>query len=596
MAERFSQEEESFICPICLDLLKDPAAIPCGHNFCMRCIHSCWDQEDTKRVYSCPLCQHTFHPRPVLYKNPLIAEMVEKFRKTRIQADPPFDHYAGPGDVECDICSGRKLKAVKSCLECVHSYCESHYKAHNELNPGRNHKVVDATGQLQERICAQHGKPLEIFCCTDQSCVCFLCLVNEHKGHNTESTSAGRKEKQTQLGQTQKRFQQRVQKRERELQELRKAVETLKRSAQTAVEGSERTFTEMIRSLERRRSEVKELIRAQEKAENVVSVTSAPCSTVTTSTTFSQSFSFVAVMESVSVVKAQLEEKLDDVIMQGVVKISAADTDPELPVRRINRNVTWAPSMEMGGRCMLGKAQSVVGQQTDLQRLQRSCSLPNSASRVISEAVPIHRTLDRQLMPTDVLESSAEYGGWVEGPHVRPQLLEVSLQSGPCGFGFGICDSPLGQRVSQLLDEQSCCGLLKDDIIKEIDHRNVQMLSHAQVVGLLKKVPIGGTVTLLVLRGALAVNTVNLDVFITRDEESGFGLRICGGERPGQAVYIGTIIPYGAAERDGQLRAGDELICIDSTSITGYSHKQVVDLMTNAVRRGHVMLTIRRKI
>lgn len=38
-------------------------------------------------------------------------------------------------------------------------------------------------------------------------------------------------------------------------------------SAQTAVEESEKIFTEMIRSMERRRSEVKELIRAQERVE-----------------------------------------------------------------------------------------------------------------------------------------------------------------------------------------------------------------------------------------------------------------------------------------------------------------------------------------
>ncbi|KAG5849674.1 hypothetical protein ANANG_G00074260, partial [Anguilla anguilla] len=45
------------------------------------------------------------------------------------------------------------------------------------------------------------------------------------------------------------------------------AVQSLKRSAQAAVEDSERIFTDLIRSIERRRSEVKELIRDQEMAE-----------------------------------------------------------------------------------------------------------------------------------------------------------------------------------------------------------------------------------------------------------------------------------------------------------------------------------------
>ncbi|XP_067249234.1 tripartite motif-containing protein 29-like [Chanodichthys erythropterus] len=68
-----------------------------------------------------------------------------------------------------------------------------------------------------------------------------------------------------QLKETQKLFQQRIQQREKDLQQLREAVESHKRSAQTAVEDSERIFTELIRSIERSRSEVTQRIRDQEK-------------------------------------------------------------------------------------------------------------------------------------------------------------------------------------------------------------------------------------------------------------------------------------------------------------------------------------------
>ncbi|KAJ8377150.1 hypothetical protein SKAU_G00077300, partial [Synaphobranchus kaupii] len=77
---------------------------------------------------------------------------------------------------------------------------------------------------------------------------------------------AERTEKQKQLGATQSKFQQRIQEREKELQDLRQAVQSLKCSAQVAVQDSERIFTELIRSIERRCSEVKKLIRDQEKA------------------------------------------------------------------------------------------------------------------------------------------------------------------------------------------------------------------------------------------------------------------------------------------------------------------------------------------
>ncbi|CDQ86010.1 unnamed protein product [Oncorhynchus mykiss] len=91
-------------------------------------------------------------------------------------------------------------------------------------------------------------------------------------------------------------------------------------------------------------------------------------------------------------------------------------------------------------------------------------------------------------------------------------------------------------------------------------------------------------------------NTKDLDVFIKRNQESGFGFRVLGGEGPDQPVYIGAIVPLGAAEKDGRLRAGDELMCIDGVPVKGKSHKHVLELMTNAARNGQVMLTVRRKL
>ncbi|KAF4116996.1 tripartite motif-containing protein 16-like [Onychostoma macrolepis] len=259
MAEaRFSQDE--FLCPVCLDLLKDPVTIQCGHSYCKSCITDCWDQEDEKRVYSCPQCRQTFSPRPILGKNTILVEVVEKLKKTKLQSAVP----AGAGDVQCDVCTGRKHKAVKSCLVCLNSYCQNHLEQHESLFKGKRHNLTEATGRLQEMICQKHEKLLEVFCRTDQKCICVLCM-DEHKNHDTVSAAAQRTEKQKQLKETQKTFQQRIQQKEKDLQQLREAVESQKRSAQTAVEDSERIFTELIRSIERSRSELIRLIRDQEK-------------------------------------------------------------------------------------------------------------------------------------------------------------------------------------------------------------------------------------------------------------------------------------------------------------------------------------------
>ncbi|XP_050982134.1 uncharacterized protein LOC127175231 isoform X2 [Labeo rohita] len=252
---------QEFTCPVCQDLLKDPVAIPCGHSYCKSCITSCWDREDQKRVYSCPQCKQTFSPRPALAKITVVAEVVEKLKKTKLSSDC----YAGAGDVQCDICTGRKYKAVKSCLLCLNSYCQNHLEQHEIFFKGKRHSLIDATGRLQEMICQKHEKILEVFCRTDQKCICLLCTMDEHKNHNTVSAAAQMTETQHTLKETQKTFQLRIQQREKDLQQLREAVEFHKRSAQTAVEDSERIFTELIRSIERSRSELIRLIRDQGK-------------------------------------------------------------------------------------------------------------------------------------------------------------------------------------------------------------------------------------------------------------------------------------------------------------------------------------------
>ncbi|XP_073712470.1 E3 ubiquitin/ISG15 ligase TRIM25-like [Misgurnus anguillicaudatus] len=257
--------QDQFICPICLDLLKDPVTIPCGHSYCMSCITDCWDQDDQKRDYSCPQCRQTFTTRPVLGKNTMLAEVVENLKKTKLQAARPDHCYAEAGDVKCDVCTERKHKAVKSCLVCLNSYCQNHLEQHEKLFKDKKHNLIDATGRLQQMICPQHEKLLEIYCKTDQLCICYLCMVDEHNEHMTVSAAAERTEKQKQLKETQRKYQQRIQESQKKLQELRDAVETHKRSAQTAVDDTERIFTQLITSIERRRSEVTQLIRDQEK-------------------------------------------------------------------------------------------------------------------------------------------------------------------------------------------------------------------------------------------------------------------------------------------------------------------------------------------
>ncbi|XP_067430288.1 tripartite motif-containing protein 16-like [Thunnus thynnus] len=260
-------DRETFSCSICLDLLKDPVTISCGHSYCMRCIKGFWDEEDQRKIYSCPQCRQTFTSRPVLGKNTMLAALVEQLKKTGLQAAPADHCYAGPEDVACDFCTGRKLKALKSCLVCLVSYCEKHLQPHFESTKFKKHKLVDPSEKLQENICSLHDEVMKMFCRTDQQIICYLCPVEEHKGHDTVSAAAERTERQKELEVSRQNIQQRIQDREKDVKLLQREVEAVSRSADKAVEDSEKIFTELIHLLQKRSSDVKQQIRSQQETE-----------------------------------------------------------------------------------------------------------------------------------------------------------------------------------------------------------------------------------------------------------------------------------------------------------------------------------------
>ncbi|KAM4713860.1 LOW QUALITY PROTEIN: uncharacterized protein FYW61_018982 [Anableps anableps] len=265
--QEYQMDSVKVSCSICLDLLKYPVTIPCGHNYCMYCIGCFWDDEDKKEVYSCPQCRQTFTPRPVLVKNTMLAELVEDMKKTGLQAAPADHSSAEPEDVACDVCTGRKMKAVKSCLVCLVSYCENHLQPHYDVPGLKKHKLMNPSKKLQENICSRHDEVMKIFCRTDQQCICYLCTMDEHKGHETVPAAAERAEKQKELQVSRQQIQQRIQDRENDVKLLQQEVEAINASADKAVEDSEEIFTELIRLLQERSSDVKQQIRSQQETE-----------------------------------------------------------------------------------------------------------------------------------------------------------------------------------------------------------------------------------------------------------------------------------------------------------------------------------------
>ncbi|XP_026196970.1 tripartite motif-containing protein 16-like [Anabas testudineus] len=268
MAQQGSQwGQQKFCCSVCLDLLKDPVTVPCGHSYCMNCIKTYWDEEDQRKTHSCPQCRQTFTPRPVLVKNTMLTDLLEELKKTGLQAAPDDHCYAGPEDVACDVCSRRKLNVSKSCLQCLASYCEEHLQPHYESPTFLKHKLVEPSKKLQENICSRHDEVMKMFCRTDQQCICYLCSVEEHKGHDTVSAAAERTEKQRELEGSRQKLQQRIQDREKDVKLLQQEVEAINHSAGKTVEESDKIFTDLICLMEKRRADLKQQIRSQQETE-----------------------------------------------------------------------------------------------------------------------------------------------------------------------------------------------------------------------------------------------------------------------------------------------------------------------------------------
>uniref|UniRef100_A0A8C1XHJ2 Tripartite motif-containing protein 16-like n=1 Tax=Cyprinus carpio TaxID=7962 RepID=A0A8C1XHJ2_CYPCA len=182
-----------------------------------------------------------------------VACVAEALERTGLQTEQAED-------VECDSCSERKEKAIKTCLVCLASYCETHLRLHKELNVGKAHLLVDVTGELQKKTCPQHHKLLEVYCRTDRQCICCLCMLDtNHKGHDMVSAATGRAEKQMQL----EKSKQMVTDRETELKEIQKASGRLRNLTQATEEEGDRIFTELLSFIRRSHTEMITLVQSQ---------------------------------------------------------------------------------------------------------------------------------------------------------------------------------------------------------------------------------------------------------------------------------------------------------------------------------------------
>ncbi|XP_059192756.1 E3 ubiquitin/ISG15 ligase TRIM25-like [Centropristis striata] len=261
--------EDQFLCSICLDVFTDPVTIPCGHNFCKTCITKHWD----KNVQcQCPNCKKIFYTKPELQVNTFISNMAAQFRQSaqqNVSSSSSEQQVSEPVEVPCDVCTGTKLKALKSCLVCLASYCETHLQPHLTASRLKRHQLIDPVENLKGRMCPEHDKLLELFCKTDQMCVCMLCTVLDNKPHDVVRLKEEYEGKKAELGKTEAEIQQMIQKRRLMIEEIKLSVELSQKDADRETADGVQVFTALKESVERSQAEliytIKEKQRKTEK-------------------------------------------------------------------------------------------------------------------------------------------------------------------------------------------------------------------------------------------------------------------------------------------------------------------------------------------
>ncbi|NXT24597.1 TRI47 protein, partial [Syrrhaptes paradoxus] len=279
-----------FGCPICLDLLKDPVTVPCGHNFCQGCLRALRQRQGPPDgsggaggAARCPLCQEPVPAALRLRKNRALCEVLPLLAAAATAgSSPPSPAAASPmapgaeeedaageegAAVLCDVCpAGSRAAAERSCLVCLASFCGAHLEPHRRAPAFRAHRLVAPLRRLEEGLCPRHLQPLDGFCRAEQTCVCARCRTHEHRAHDVVPLERERELKEAQ----QAKFLSDV---ENELEELavtiaqaKKMVALIKGAATKEKERVEKLFAEASEALATFQKEVAGFIEDGERS------------------------------------------------------------------------------------------------------------------------------------------------------------------------------------------------------------------------------------------------------------------------------------------------------------------------------------------
>uniref|UniRef100_A0A6Q2ZLK0 PATJ crumbs cell polarity complex component n=1 Tax=Esox lucius TaxID=8010 RepID=A0A6Q2ZLK0_ESOLU len=185
-------------------------------------------------------------------------------------------------------------------------------------------------------------------------------------------------------------------------------------------------------------------------------------------------------------------------------------------------------------------------------------------------------------------------------PIVPGQEVVIEIAKGRSGLGLSIVggkDTQLDAIVIHEVYEEGAAArdgrLWAGDQILEVNGVDLRSAAHEDAITALRQTP--AKVCLTVLRDeAQYRDEENLDVFpveLQKKAGRGLGLSIVG-KRNGTGVFISDVVKGGAAELDGRLMQGDQILSVNGEDMRQASQETVAAILKCA--RGMVLLELGR--
>lgn len=259
--------EEQFLCPICLDIFTHPVSTPCGHNFCRSCLTTYWNDAP---ICQCPVCKEVFERKPDLRVNTFISEFASQFKLLQVTDAHTWSselQTAGPGDtVLCDICTDTRQEAVKTCLECLTSYCSFHLEPHHRATGLKRHTLVVPLASLEDKICKEHTRPFVLFCRKDKVLLCEVCAGSRHANHDFVPVQRAYIEMKALLGEAEVKAEEMINERQQKVNALKKSVTESQTETKDVIANDVKELTTLVSEIQKSQVELVKMMEERQQA------------------------------------------------------------------------------------------------------------------------------------------------------------------------------------------------------------------------------------------------------------------------------------------------------------------------------------------